>query len=300
MTELAQRYGVSESTVRGHLTRLSESSSVRGALALDGPEEQTLQDLAVGHLAFATETDVRSAQETGGLCAEQGVPLADTLRAYRVGFEYLWAQVIDEAQRHPEVTDAQLVAGSPEIWALSGRYAEAVDAYRETSAELALRREARRSALVEALFTGALVGRTTPLEAARQLGLPERGPYVMVAAAVPVPNQEPLPGIERTLREAHVPSAWRLLPDMQIGVVSLAHPGAETTSLRALRAAAAHGSGSAHCSASCATHHRPCASPSSPSTVCQITARGYAASTTVLSRSSTRTPFATDCAASRK
>ncbi|MFH9861322.1 PucR family transcriptional regulator [Streptomyces sp. NPDC017202] len=193
-------------------------------------------DMVLGHLAFGTEADVRSAHETGHLRAEQGVPLPDTLHAFRVGFEYLWSAMIDEARRHPGVTDAQLVAGSSQVWALSGRYAEAVAAsYRETSADLALRREARRSALVEALFTGALADRTTLWEAAGQLGLSERGPYAVVAAAVPDPGQESLPGIEGTLREAHVPSAWRLLPDVQIGVLSLGHSGAEAVGLRLLR-----------------------------------------------------------------
>ncbi|MDX2868439.1 helix-turn-helix domain-containing protein [Streptomyces scabiei] len=193
-------------------------------------------DLVLRHSASGAEPDVRPAQETGRLRAEQGVPLADTLHAYRVGFEYLWAQMVEEARRHPEVTDADLVAGSSRIWALFGRYAEAVAAaYREASAELALRREARRSALVEALFTGALADRTTLREAARQLSLPERGPYAVVAASVPDPGQEPLPGIEAALRQAHVPSAWRLLPDQQIGLVSLLHRDAETVSLSALR-----------------------------------------------------------------
>ncbi len=103
-------------------------------------------DLVLRHFASGAEPDVRPAQETGRLRAEQGVPLADTLHAYRVGFEYLWSQMVEEAPRHPEVTDAQLVAGSSRIWALFGRYAEAVAAaYREAGAELALRREARRS-----------------------------------------------------------------------------------------------------------------------------------------------------------
>ncbi|WP_229854089.1 PucR family transcriptional regulator [Streptomyces filipinensis] len=193
-------------------------------------------DLLLGRFAYGAEPDVGAAQQTGRLRAEQGVPLADTLHAYRVGFELLWSEMVDEARRHPEATDAELVAGSSEIWALFGRYAEAVAAaYREASAELALQREARRSALAEALFTGALADRTTPWEAARQLGLPERGPYAVVAASVPDPGQEPLPGIEAALRRSGVPSVWRLLPDQQIGLVSLAHRDAETVSLRALR-----------------------------------------------------------------
>ncbi|MGW0998995.1 PucR family transcriptional regulator [Streptomyces sp. NPDC002520] len=193
-------------------------------------------DQLLGRFAIDAEPDVRPAEETGRLRAEQGVPLADTLHAYRIGFEYLWSRLVDEAHRHPEVTDAHLVAGSSEIWAQFGRYAEAVAAaYREASAELALQREVRRSALVEALFTGALADRTTLWETARQLGLPERGPYAVVAASVPDPGGEPLPGIEADLRRTGVPSAWRLLPDQQIGLLALTHPDAETVSHRALR-----------------------------------------------------------------
>ncbi len=193
-------------------------------------------DLLLARFAFGAGPDVGAAQQTGRLRAEQGVPLADTLHAYRVGFEFLWSELVDEARRHPDVTDAELVAGSSEIWALFGRYAEAVAAaYREASAELTLQREARRSALAEALFTGALADRTTPWEAARQLGLPERGPYAVVAASVPDPGQEPLPGIETALRRSGVPSVWRLLPDQQIGLIALAHRDAESVGLRALR-----------------------------------------------------------------
>ncbi|WP_236653251.1 PucR family transcriptional regulator [Streptacidiphilus melanogenes] len=194
-------------------------------------------DLLLGHFAFGTPPDDHPARGTGRLRAEQGVPLSETLHAYRVGFEFIWSEMVEEAGGHPEVTDADLVAGSSEIWALFGRYAEAVAAsHRASSAELVLQRESRRSALLEALLTGAIGGSTTLWEAARQLGLPERGPYAVAAAHVPDPGAEPLPGIEAALREAHLPSAWRLLPDQQIGLVSLAAPDAETVCFRALRA----------------------------------------------------------------
>lgn len=194
-------------------------------------------ELVLGCLAHGAEADVRSAWETGRLRAEEGVPLADTLHAYRIGFEFIWALIREEAGEHPEVTDADLVAGSSVVWALFGRYAEAVAvAYREAAAELTSQREARRSALAEALFTGVIADPTTLGEAAGQLGLPEHGPYAVVAAQVPGgPGAEPLPGIEAALRAAHAPSIWRLLPDQQIGLVSLAVAGAENAGLRALR-----------------------------------------------------------------
>ncbi|MGW2889843.1 PucR family transcriptional regulator [Streptomyces griseoruber] len=195
-------------------------------------------DLVLSHFHRTDTPDPSPARETGRVRAEQGMPLADTLHAYRIGFELLWSEIIEESRTHPEVTDAELVTRSAEIWALFGRYAEAVAAaHRETAAELTLQREARRSALVEALFTGALADRTTLWEAARELGLPEQGPFAVVAAAAGAPGEEPLSGIEAALRQARLPSAWRLLPHQQIGVVALAAPGAEDTCLRALRRA---------------------------------------------------------------
>ncbi|MEU7060698.1 helix-turn-helix domain-containing protein [Streptomyces sp. NPDC046197] len=195
-------------------------------------------DLILRHLRRAGAPDPGPAHETGRIRAEQGMPLADTLHAYRIGFEFLWTQILEESRTHPGVPDAQLVAQSAEIWALFGLYAEAVaEAHRETTAELTLRREARRSALVEALFTGVIADRTTLWEAARELGLPERGPYAVVAAGSAAPGTEPLAGIETALRHAHLPSAWRLLPDQQIGVVALTTPTAASTVLRILRRA---------------------------------------------------------------
>ncbi|MET9793448.1 PucR family transcriptional regulator [Streptomyces canus] len=191
--------------------------------------------VVLAYFAEGSEPDSRPARETGRIRAEQGVPLVDALHAYRIAFDSLWAHILDEARRHPEVAEAQLAAGSSEIWMLFGRYAEVLaTAYRETSTELSRQREARRSALVEALCRGDITDRTGLDDAARHLGLPKDGPYAVVVAAA-LGGEEPLPGIEAALREAHVPSAWRLLLDQQIGVLSLAAPDAETVSLRTLR-----------------------------------------------------------------
>ena len=182
------------------------------------------------------DADVSPARQTGRIRAEQGVPLADTLHAYRLGFELLWSEVLSEARAHPEVTDADLVAGSAETWALFGRYAEAVAAsYREATVELARQCGARRSALVEALITGAVADQVGLSDFASRLGLPDRGPYVVAAAAVPTPGVDPLPGIESALRAIRVASCWQLRPDLQVGIIALADGAAETECLRTLR-----------------------------------------------------------------
>ncbi|MFJ9908506.1 PucR family transcriptional regulator [Streptomyces sp. NPDC101152] len=192
--------------------------------------------VVLAYFVEGSEPDSRPARETGRIRAEQGVPLVDALRAYRIAFDSLWAHILDEARRHPEVAEAQLAAGSSEIWMLFGRYAEVLaTAYRETSTELSRQREARRSALLEAVCRGDITDPAGLDDAARHLGLPKDGPYAVVVAAGFGAGEEPLPGIEAALREAHVPSAWRLLLDQQIGVLSLAVPDAETLSLRTLR-----------------------------------------------------------------
>jgi sugar diacid utilization regulator len=54
---------------------------------------------------------------------------------------------------------------------------------------------------------------------AGQLRLPADGPFVVVAAEAPAVGIEALPGIESKLRGRDVYSAWRLQPDLQVGIV---------------------------------------------------------------------------------
>jgi DNA-binding PucR family transcriptional regulator len=56
-------------------------------------------------------------------------------------------------------------------------------------------------------------------EVAEHLRLPKIGPFVVIAAAVRFGGGEPLPVIESKLRSLDVYSAWRLLPDWQVGIV---------------------------------------------------------------------------------
>ncbi|WP_324612526.1 MULTISPECIES: helix-turn-helix domain-containing protein [unclassified Streptomyces] len=157
------------------------------------------------------------------------------MRAYRIGSELLWTEILAEARTRPEVTDDLLVSESARFWALFGLYAEAVAVtYRETAAELTSRGQARRSALVEALFTGIITDGTL-WEAARELGLPEQGPYAVAVAEVGAPGEEPLAGVEAALRQADLPSAWRLLPDQQLALIALPSAAAEVSCLRILR-----------------------------------------------------------------
>ncbi|MFJ5280906.1 PucR family transcriptional regulator [Streptomyces parvulus] len=192
-------------------------------------------DFVLTHFERKESLDTEAALETGQLRAEQGVPLADTLRAYRIGSELVWTEIVAEARTRPEVSDDLLVSASAEFWALSGRYAEAVaGAYRRTATELSARGQARRAALVEALFTGVITDHTL-WGAARELGLPEQGPYAVAVAEGGAPGEEPLAGAEAVLRQARLPSAWRSLPDQQLALIALPTAAAQDVCLRVLR-----------------------------------------------------------------
>ncbi|MEU9117489.1 helix-turn-helix domain-containing protein [Streptomyces sp. NPDC048483] len=190
-------------------------------------------ELVFAHLASDLGGDMTPALDTGRERARRGDPLADLLHAYRVGSEFLWSELSAKARFAEGITTDTFVSLAA-WWVCEGLAAAASNAYREETSEQVLQRERERSAMVEALFTGMLTDRTTLWGAADMLGLPTGGPYVVVAAEVPAPGREALPGIEARLLAEQLRSAWRLLPDLQVGVVAVQHPGAEEMTLRVL------------------------------------------------------------------
>ncbi|WBO61941.1 PucR family transcriptional regulator [Streptomyces camelliae] len=190
-------------------------------------------ELVFGQLADGCTGGMEPAEETGRRAAREGAPLGELLHAYRVGSEFLWSELAAAARVADAVT-ADTVVALAAWWVNEGLAAAASDAYRETASELLLQRDRERSVLVEALFTGVLTDRTTLWEAADALGLPAEGPFLVVAAGVPTPGREALPGIEPRLLAEGVRSAWRLLPDLQVGVVAARGPDAGDAALRVL------------------------------------------------------------------
>src|SRR3984957_11586341 len=80
----------------------------------------------------------------------------------------------------------------------------------------------RRPLLIDSLLEGRVVDDCSLSELAGYLRLPKDGPFVVIAAEVTPGDSEPLPLIEPKLRSVDVYSAWRLLPDWQVGIVHLA------------------------------------------------------------------------------
>ncbi|UQS24630.1 helix-turn-helix domain-containing protein [Amycolatopsis thermalba] len=168
--------------------------------------------------------DLSAPWATGRERAQQGAPLPEVVRAYRVGFAHLWDALVAKARASSSVDDRVLVDFAATVWRLVGTYTDAMaDAYRDTASQIMLEREHERSMLVEALFTGVLA-QDTLWEAAQTLGLPVEGCFVVVAAEIPELGKRSLVGIESRLRSDGIRSAWRLSPEEHIGVLALPYP----------------------------------------------------------------------------
>lgn len=157
--------------------------------------------------------------ETGTTRAEQGVPYAVVLQAFRVGARFIWETLVERAE--PEDRDVLLLAAA-DIWAVSDRLAaDVTDAYRRALAERARRDGQMRAVLVGSLLDGDADATAYVGETAGMLDLGRATEYVVVSAESPSPGNEGLVDVERTLRRTNVRSAWRLDHDHQEGVVAL-------------------------------------------------------------------------------
>jgi sugar diacid utilization regulator len=69
------------------------------------------------------------------------------------------------------------------------------------------------------LLEGRTIDRWSLCEVSSALRLPINGPFVVIAAEAPAVGIEALPEVESKLRSRDVYSAWRLQPDLQVGIV---------------------------------------------------------------------------------
>jgi len=107
------------------------------------------------------------------------------------------------------------------------RFAELVDTalvagYRDEQKRQLFDQESRRPFLIDSLLEGRLSDDWCVWEVASYLRLPSNGSYVVIAAEAQTVGSEPLVDIESKLRSLDVYSAWRLLPDLQVGIAHVA------------------------------------------------------------------------------
>lgn len=139
--------------------------------------------------------DPRSAREAARGCswrigatrAEQGLPLDALLHAFRLGGSLVWQRLVEETSRTAPEDVRLLVHVAADVWNFVDEHCTLVaDAYRQVEWQLSRRRENRARLLAAALLDGTSRIADVP-EAARALGLPEHGRYVVVAVSGPHP-----------------------------------------------------------------------------------------------------------------
>jgi sugar diacid utilization regulator len=96
-----------------------------------------------------------------------------------------------------------------------------VAGHRDEQNRQLLAEASRRSDLIDALLAGRAFDEWSLRDVAGQLRLPINGPFVVIAAQIPSAGDEPLPEIESKLRSLDIFSAWRRLPDLQVGIVHI-------------------------------------------------------------------------------
>ncbi|MER5471011.1 helix-turn-helix domain-containing protein [Streptomyces sp. NPDC002685] len=169
--------------------------------------------------------DTEAAERIGRRRALENVPLPTVMTAYRIGVKYFWEAAVAEATRTSLVESDKLVAVASTMSELQDSITEAmVSGYHDVVAQRHLASEHERSALVEALLEGRSMDIDAVWSAAEVLGMPHTGPFTLVAAEVPQMGRQALPEVAALLSRRGIRSAWRLRPDLQLGIVYLRTP----------------------------------------------------------------------------
>jgi PucR C-terminal helix-turn-helix domain/GGDEF-like domain len=133
------------------------------------------------------------------------------------------AVLVDEAARHPNV-DAQIVQDmTANLQVTEELFTAAMfTGYRDQLQRQVIEEMSQGSLMMDTLLHGHTHDRWRLWEIANFLRLPTEGPFTVIAAELDSVGNEVLPDIGSKLRSLDVFSAWRLLPDLQVGVAHVA------------------------------------------------------------------------------
>ena len=165
------------------------------------------------------DVDVSPAENVGTARAFVGLPLPAVMTAYRIGFRFMWEETL-AGGRAAGIPTESILNATARVFVAQDTFTQAMaSAYRQQLTAQILEQEEERSALVEALLSRRITDSQSLWEAADLLRLPTTGPYVVVAAELPAIGKIGLPAIENKLAARDIRSAWRLLPDLHVGIV---------------------------------------------------------------------------------
>ena len=171
-------------------------------------------------IGAGSDFNVTAAARLGLERARDGVPLPSVMEAYRVGFRRVWEPLAAESATRPGMNGDAMRTLTAKLLTAQDMFTAAMAAgYRQEQTRRVLGDEKQRSVLIDALMHGWLSEQCTLWEAADYLRLPSTGPFVVIAADVGRSDVDAVPDVEAKLRCLDVSSAWRRLPDAQVGIV---------------------------------------------------------------------------------
>jgi hypothetical protein len=177
----------------------------------------------VAAMAVSTAFDPEPATQTGADRARQRMAVSSVIEGDRIAFRRLWEVLTDEAARHPNLEAQTLHGMMLNLHVAEDLFASAMfTGYRDQHRRQMLEEMSQRSVMIDSLLHGHTRDAWTLWEIANYLRLPTEGPFVVIAAKILSVGFEALPEIESKLRSLDVFSAWRLLPDLQVGIAHVA------------------------------------------------------------------------------
>jgi hypothetical protein len=167
-------------------------------------------------------TSVEAPRAAGRLKAEQGIPLAALLHAFRLAGRFIWDRLL--AMAVDQNSAAKLLHRASDIWVVIDEYSSvAAEEYRATVEEQTRRDAAARSVKLTTLLDGTAENSSSAWEIVRVLGLDRRqGPFQVVYAEIN-DGAEPLPAAEGRLRAIGVDSEWTHQAGALLGLLAVPH-----------------------------------------------------------------------------
>jgi hypothetical protein len=167
--------------------------------------------------------DPQAAMQSGADRARKRLTVSSVLESDHIAFRRVWELFFDEAARHPNVDAQTAHQMTSNLHVAEDLFATAMfTGFRDQQRRQLLEETSDRSVMIESLLHGQHHDAWTLWEIANYLRLPTEGPFVVIAAEVADVGYEALPEIESKLRSLDVYSAWRLLPDLQVGIAHVA------------------------------------------------------------------------------
>jgi hypothetical protein len=167
-----------------------------------------------------TDFDPTPATHTGVVHVHRRMALSSLIEFYRTAFRRLWNVLADAATMHAGMDGEALRSLTSKLHAAEDLFMSAVVAgYREEQKRQLRCETSQRASMIDSLLHGRILDDWNLWEVASLLRLPSSGPFVVIAAEVPAVGAEALPAIESKLHSLDVNSAWRLFPDVQVGIV---------------------------------------------------------------------------------